>query len=87
MDEFDCYNEAFIAANGIPISHTRRWFFEQNDTSAGLLEIWDFFINWMQTNSKTIFGAFDPKNICLAIFFSDFDETQLLLQPVDKKQK
>merc|ERR1712159_985275 len=36
MDEFDCYNEAFIAANGIPISHTRRWFFEINSTHKAL---------------------------------------------------
>eukprot|EP00927_Polykrikos_kofoidii_P073632 TRINITY_DN69654_c0_g1_i1.p1 TRINITY_DN69654_c0_g1~~TRINITY_DN69654_c0_g1_i1.p1 ORF type:complete len:371 (+),score=46.94 TRINITY_DN69654_c0_g1_i1:68-1114(+) len=55
MDEFDCYNEAFIAANGIDISLTRQWFFDQNDTHAGLQEIWDFFIRWMQSNAKTLF--------------------------------
>eukprot|EP00928_Gymnodinium_smaydae_P072546 TRINITY_DN55894_c0_g1_i1.p1 TRINITY_DN55894_c0_g1~~TRINITY_DN55894_c0_g1_i1.p1 ORF type:complete len:369 (-),score=85.63 TRINITY_DN55894_c0_g1_i1:130-1236(-) len=55
MDEFDCYNEAFIAANGIPIAKTRRWFFEQNDTQAGLPEIWDFFAGWMQENSPRAF--------------------------------
>eukprot|EP00971_Amphidinium_carterae_P051386 1012160-Amphidinium_carterae.1 len=36
VDEFDCYNEAFIAANGIPIEKTRRWFFTQSNVSLGL---------------------------------------------------
>jgi hypothetical protein len=54
MDEFDCYNEAFIAANGIPISLTRRWFFEQNDSQAGLTEIWTFFVDWMRENGAPI---------------------------------
>lgn len=51
MDEFDCYNEAFIAANGIPISRTRRWFFQLSDTQVGLPEIWNFFVDWMKANS------------------------------------
>jgi len=50
MDEFDCYNEAFIAANGIPIERTRHWYFDINDTQAALPEIWDFFVGWMQSN-------------------------------------
>eukprot|EP00747_Dinoflagellata_sp_TGD_P191886 gnl/TRDRNA2_/TRDRNA2_55898_c0_seq1.p1 gnl/TRDRNA2_/TRDRNA2_55898_c0~~gnl/TRDRNA2_/TRDRNA2_55898_c0_seq1.p1 ORF type:complete len:349 (+),score=48.57 gnl/TRDRNA2_/TRDRNA2_55898_c0_seq1:57-1103(+) len=55
MDEFECYNEAFIAANGIPISLTRRWFFEVNDTHTGLTEIWDFFTSWMVKNVSGLF--------------------------------
>jgi len=50
VDEFDCYNEAFIAANGIPIEKTRRWFFTQSNVSAGLIELWDFFTDWMRTH-------------------------------------
>lgn len=55
MDEFDCYNEAFIAANGIPIQLTRRWFFGVNDTQLALPEIWTFFTDWMQASSPTLF--------------------------------
>lgn len=55
MDEFDCYNEAFIAANGIPIQSTRRWFFELGDPQVGLPEIWDFFASWMQVHSPRLF--------------------------------
>lgn len=55
MDEFDCYNEAFIAANGIPIESTRRWFFQLNDTQVGLPEIWKFFVGWMEENSPRLF--------------------------------
>ncbi|CAE8633031.1 unnamed protein product [Polarella glacialis] len=55
MDEFDCYNEAFIAANGISIDKTRRWFFELNDTQVGLPEVWEFFVGWMQENSPQLF--------------------------------
>mmetsp|Transcript_13125 Transcript_13125/g.35941 ORF Transcript_13125/g.35941 Transcript_13125/m.35941 type:complete len:352 (+) Transcript_13125:84-1139(+) len=55
MDEFDCYNEAFIAANGIPIGKTRRWFFEMNDTQEALPEIWAFFADWMQANARRLF--------------------------------
>eukprot|EP00435_Cladocopium_sp_Y103_P025811 s1152_g6.t1 len=42
---------AFIAANGIPISRTRRWFFQLSDTQVGLPEIWNFFVDWMKANS------------------------------------
>lgn len=55
MDEFDCYLEAFIAANGIPISLTRRWFFEINDTQQTLPEIWDFFADWMREHAPRLF--------------------------------
>lgn len=55
MDEFDCYNEAFIAANGIPIDLTRRWFFELSDTQAVLPEIWAFFSDWMSANARRLF--------------------------------
>eukprot|EP00929_Paragymnodinium_shiwhaense_P009817 TRINITY_DN114180_c0_g1_i1.p1 TRINITY_DN114180_c0_g1~~TRINITY_DN114180_c0_g1_i1.p1 ORF type:complete len:353 (-),score=63.13 TRINITY_DN114180_c0_g1_i1:347-1405(-) len=55
MDEFDCYNDAFIAANGISIAQTRRWFYEVNDTHAGLQEIWDFFTGWMLENAGQTF--------------------------------
>lgn len=58
MDEFDCYNEAFIAANGIPIGRTRRWFYGQNDTQAGLAEIWEFFVGWMQANRAPVVFPF-----------------------------
>mmetsp|Transcript_17444 Transcript_17444/g.52703 ORF Transcript_17444/g.52703 Transcript_17444/m.52703 type:complete len:358 (-) Transcript_17444:75-1148(-) len=65
VDEFDCYLEAFIAANGIPISLTRRWFFELNDTQQALPEIWDFFVNWMREHSPRLFpfalrGSWQP---------------------------
>lgn len=55
MDEFDCYNEAFIAANGIPIQRTRRWFFEVADPQVALPEIWTFFSGWMRANSPMAF--------------------------------
>lgn len=55
IDEFECFNEAFIAANGIPVERTRRWFFQLNDTQVGLPEIWDFFAKWMQANSPKMF--------------------------------
>jgi len=55
MDEFDCYNEAFIAANGIPIAKTRRWFFELADTQEALPEIWAFFSDWMLENARRLF--------------------------------
>jgi len=55
MDEFDCYNEAFIAANGISISKTRRWFFEVSSTHVTLPEIFEFFAGWMRANAPTIF--------------------------------
>jgi len=55
MDEFDCYNEAFIAANGIPIDRTRHWFFQQKDVQVGLPDIWDFFVDLMKANSPRLF--------------------------------
>jgi len=55
MDEFDCYNEAFIAANGISIHSTRRWFFEVSDTQAAAIEIWDFFVGWMHQHAPRLF--------------------------------
>ncbi|CAJ1449627.1 unnamed protein product [Effrenium voratum] len=56
MDEFDCYNEAFIAANGIPVNWTRHWFFQLRDPQVGLPEIWNFFISWMQVNAPRLFA-------------------------------
>lgn len=55
VDEFDCFLEAFIAANGISIDLTRRWFFEVNDTHQGLQEIWDFFADWMREHAPRLF--------------------------------
>lgn len=55
MDEFDCYNKAFISANGISIDWTRRLYYKIRDVQAGLPEIWEFFASWMQANSPRLF--------------------------------
>mmetsp|Transcript_23807 Transcript_23807/g.42149 ORF Transcript_23807/g.42149 Transcript_23807/m.42149 type:complete len:127 (-) Transcript_23807:9-389(-) len=55
MDEFDCYNKAFIAANGIGIDWTRNLFYQVPDVQDGLPKIWEFFLNWMKVHSPTLF--------------------------------
>ncbi|CAK9030951.1 unnamed protein product [Durusdinium trenchii] len=55
VDEFHCYSEAFIAANGIPINVTRRWFFNMSDVHQGLPEIWRFFVTWMMDNAPVLY--------------------------------
>lgn len=55
VDEFSCFNKAFIVANGIPIELTRRWFYQMSDKQAVLPEIYEFFTNWMLTNASQLF--------------------------------
>jgi hypothetical protein len=50
-DEYDCYHQAFIMSNGIPIRSTRRWFYKMNKYDARI-EIFDYLTKYSLQESN-----------------------------------
>eukprot|EP00397_Hematodinium_sp_SG-2012_P023697 GEMP01024636.1.p1 GENE.GEMP01024636.1~~GEMP01024636.1.p1 ORF type:complete len:190 (+),score=23.30 GEMP01024636.1:607-1176(+) len=50
FSEIDCFKQSFVSVNGIPISHTRRWFFH-SAYDDGLREMYSFFENFTRSHN------------------------------------
>jgi len=54
-DEFDCYHNAFITSNGVPIELTRKWFYYSDDVWETVAEIFAHMTNHALKESGTTF--------------------------------